>query len=392
VWALDDVSFEIPAGETVGIVGRNGAGKSTLLKILAQITDPTTGLAAVTGRVGSLLEVGTGFHPDLTGRENTYVNGGILGMKKREIDRKFDAIVAFAEIDRFVDTPVKHYSSGMYMRLAFAVAAHLDAEILLVDEVLAVGDSAFQAKCLGKMTEIAREGRTVLFISHNLAAIQRLCPRGLLFDRGRLIAAGPMTDVVALYRAAERPVIATGRFNTQSRIGSGWAQIRDLSLVDESGRTVSARPADRDLVFDIDIALRDAEATGGTLRGLVVEVVICSEEGQPLLSIMNVDDDGGVELPAGIRCRVQARLAAPTFIPGRYRVNVLLGMPQLEHVDEIRDALELEVTPPERPWRPYDLHLTGGMVCRKASWSFMSIAQPSTDGGPDPQFRRVSRA
>src|SRR5882672_9793563 len=168
IWALKDVSFDVAPGEVVGIIGRNGAGKSTLLKVLSQITEPTTGFVDVTGRIGSLLEVGTGFHEDLSGRENTYLNGAILGMNKAEIDGKFDEIVAFAEIDRFIDTPVKHYSSGMYMRLAFAVAAHLETEILLVDEVLAVGDAAFQRKCLGKMDDVAREGRTVLFVSHDM--------------------------------------------------------------------------------------------------------------------------------------------------------------------------------------------------------------------------------
>jgi len=177
LWALKDVSFEVKRGEVVGIIGRNGAGKSTLLKVLSRITEPTEGRAEIHGRVGSLLEVGTGFHPELTGRENIYLNGAILGMHKVEIGRQFDAIVAFAEIQRFLDTPVKRYSSGMYVRLAFAVAAHLESEILLVDEVLAVGDASFQKKCLGKMDDVAKQGRTVLFVSHNMSAVQRLCSR-----------------------------------------------------------------------------------------------------------------------------------------------------------------------------------------------------------------------
>src|SRR5438552_2159457 len=186
LWALRDVSFEVQQGEVVGIIGRNGAGKSTLLKVLSRITEPTSGRITIRGRVGSLLEVGTGFHPELTGRENLFLNGAILGMRRTEIIRKFDEIVAFAEIDKFIDTPVKHYSSGMYMRLAFSVAAHLQPEILLVDEVLAVGDAEFQKKCIGKMGEIAKEGRTVLFVSHNMNAIESLCDRALLLKHGQV--------------------------------------------------------------------------------------------------------------------------------------------------------------------------------------------------------------
>ncbi|MEZ8222125.1 lipopolysaccharide transport system ATP-binding protein [Candidatus Fervidibacteria bacterium JGI MDM2 JNZ-1-D12] len=202
IWALKEVSFEVKRGEVVGIIGRNGAGKTTLLKILARITEPTEGYAEVYGRVGSLLEVGTGFHPELTGRENIYFSGAILGMKKREIDKKFDEIVAFAEIEKFIDTPVKYYSTGMYVRLAFAVAAHLDPEILLVDEVLAVGDIQFQKKCLGKMGDVAKGGRTVLFVSHQMNQIRRLCERVIWLDSGRIRQAGPAHEVTSAYEAA----------------------------------------------------------------------------------------------------------------------------------------------------------------------------------------------
>src|SRR5580765_3233136 len=270
IWALKDVSFDVAAGEVVGIIGRNGAGKSTLLRVLSQITEPTTGFVDVTGRIGSLLEVGTGFHEDLSGRENTYLNGAILGMTRAEIDRKFDEIVAFAEIDRFIDTSVKHYSSGMYMRLAFAVAAHLETEILVVDEVLAVGDVHFQKKCLGKMDDIARHGRTVLFISHNMEAIQRLCTRGLLMDRGRLVSSGPISEVVAQYRTAEQSLVEVGRFNTRGRSGTGWARVRDIRLVDGRGEAVRGVPPENDLVFQLDLQLADAATRGASLRGLVV--------------------------------------------------------------------------------------------------------------------------
>lgn len=203
-WALKDVSFEIKQGDVVGIIGRNGAGKSTLLKILSRVTGPTTGSIKIKGRVASLLEVGTGFHPELTGRENVYLNGTILGMRKREIDRKFAEIIEFAEIEKFIDTPVKRYSSGMYVRLAFAVAAHLDPEILVVDEVLAVGDAKFQKKCLGKMGEVSKSGKTVLFVSHNMPSVQALCSQGIFIDAGKISALGPATDVIEKYIASNQ--------------------------------------------------------------------------------------------------------------------------------------------------------------------------------------------
>ncbi len=209
IWALKDVSFEVKHGEVLGIIGRNGAGKTTLLKILSRITEPTEGRAEIHGRVGSLLEVGTGFHPELTGRENIYLNGAILGMKRTEIDRKFDEIVQFAEIEKFLDTPVKRYSSGMYVRLAFAVAAHLEPEILLVDEVLAVGDLAFQQKCVGRMGDVAREGRTVLFVSHNMAAVRKLCRQAMLVEGGRTKIAGSADSVIDQYLASSASEISS---------------------------------------------------------------------------------------------------------------------------------------------------------------------------------------
>jgi lipopolysaccharide transport system ATP-binding protein len=368
IWALRDVSFEVRRGEAIGIVGSNGAGKSTLLKLLSRITEPSAGYADVRGRIGSLLEVGTGFHADLTGRENTYLNGAILGMRKAEIDRQFDEIVAFAEIERFVDTPVKHYSSGMYMRLAFAVAAHLDTDILLVDEVLAVGDLSFQRKCLGKMGDVMRHGRTVLFVSHNMEAIQRLCPTGVWIDGGRLAAMGPIDEVISRYRETHREVGGgLGRFNARNRAGTGWARIRDAALMDAAGRAVAAVPADQDLRFEIDLALADGGRAGASLRGLVVEISITSDEGRPIASLMNVDD-GGVDLPAQMTARLRATLAGPTFVPGRYRLNLFVGIPYLEHVDEVVDAFEFEILPPTSPWRPYALHDSRGIVCRRAAW------------------------
>jgi lipopolysaccharide transport system ATP-binding protein len=202
IWALEDVSFEVGDGDILAVVGRNGSGKSTLLKVLSRITEPTTGRVEIRGRVGSLLEVGTGFHPELSGRENIYVNGAILGMRRREIERRFDEIVAFAAVERFIDTPVKHYSSGMQMRLAFAVAAHLQPNILLIDEVLAVGDAEFQRRCLGKMKDVSREGRTVILVSHQMGQIRRLCRTGIWLDRGRIRYQGPVSETIARYESA----------------------------------------------------------------------------------------------------------------------------------------------------------------------------------------------
>ena len=235
-WALRDVSFEIQSGEVVGIIGRNGAGKSTLLKILSRVTEPTVGYADIAGRVGSLLEVGTGFHPELTGRENIYLNGAILGMSRHEIARKFDEIVAFSEIEPFIDTMVKHYSSGMYMRLAFAVAAHLEPEILLIDEVLAVGDLEFQKKCLGKMEDVGRLGRTVMFVSHNMSAVTRLCSRAVLLDQGRVVTAGPTPAVVAAYVFKGYGTLAERRWEDESRApGDDTIRLLGVRACDRNG-------------------------------------------------------------------------------------------------------------------------------------------------------------
>ena len=232
IWALKDASFEVQRGEIIGVIGRNGAGKSTLLKILSRITEPTTGRAEIHGRTGSLLEVGTGFHPELTGRDNIYMNGSILGMRRAEIARQFDAIVAFAEVEKFVDTPVKHYSSGMYLRLAFAVAAHLETEILLVDEVLAVGDLQFQEKCLGKMQDVAAKGRTVLFVSHSIPSVQRLCTRALLFADGRLTTDSSPEAVIAEYIGGHLESTYVGPPNTtRPTISKASITLQDQKLL-----------------------------------------------------------------------------------------------------------------------------------------------------------------
>jgi len=241
IWALRDISFEVEEGEVVGFMGRNGAGKTTLLKILTRITKPTTGHADVRGRVGSLLEVGSGFHPDLTGRENIYLYGAVLGMRSGEVRRKFDDIVSFAEVERFLETPVKRYSSGMYMRLAFAVAAHLEPEILIVDEVLAVGDAAFQQKCLGKMEETAKVGRTVLFVSHNTAAVRALCQRAYLLDAGRFVASGSAAAIADAYISAVHSKQVIPLQERDDRGGDGSVRITSVEVTDATGGAISSR-------------------------------------------------------------------------------------------------------------------------------------------------------
>jgi lipopolysaccharide transport system ATP-binding protein len=234
-WALKDINLEVEPGEILGIIGRNGAGKSTLLKILSRITEPTTGRVELFGRLGSLLEVGTGFHPELTGRENIFLNGSILGIGRNEIERKFDEIVSFAEVERFIDTAVKYYSSGMYVRLAFAVAAHLEPEILILDEVLAVGDAEFQKKCLGKMGSVAREGRTVLFVSHNMASIQSLCTRAVLLENGRVVADGSWRDVIRRYLSAGKQMRQLSVAERTDRQGDGSVRLESLSVEASDG-------------------------------------------------------------------------------------------------------------------------------------------------------------
>jgi len=273
IWALKDVSFDIAPGEVLGVIGRNGAGKSTLLKVLSRIIVPTTGRAELFGRVSSLLEVGTGFHPELTGKENIYLNGAILGMKKKEIDLKFDQIVAFAELEDFLDTPVKRYSTGMYMRLAFAVASHLEPEILLVDEVLAVGDAAFQKKCLGKMGSVAREGRTLLFVSHNMAAVRSLCPRSIWLDKGQIVAAGETEQVVLDYlEQATLPVLEQTWDNPETAPGNEAVRVRSARVrgIGPNGKQEISVETEVEIEFDFWSFQVDA-ALGLTLHMYTAE-------------------------------------------------------------------------------------------------------------------------
>jgi len=284
--ALEDITFEVRAGETVGIIGKNGAGKSTLLKILSRVATPNEGRVRIRGRVSSLLEVGTGFHPELTGRENVYLNGAILGMSRDEIRRKFDEIVAFAEIAEFIDTPVKRYSSGMYVRLAFAVAAHLEPEILIVDEVLAVGDYEFQRKCLGKMKDVRTDGRTVLFVSHNMTAVNNLCARSILLEKGRVLADGPTADVTRTYLGmSQMRTHSHWRFADPSN-GSKRAYFREAFILDADNESREAYELTQD--FQIGLRYRLTEP----LRGLTAGLQIISEENnETLISLTDAELD-----------------------------------------------------------------------------------------------------
>lgn len=342
-WALRDVSFAVAPGEVVGIIGANGAGKTTLLKILSRITEPTVGEATVYGRVGSLLEVGTGFHPDLSGRDNVYLNGAILGMTRREIARKFDEIVAFAEVEAFLDTPVKHYSTGMYLRLAFAVAAHLEPEILIVDEVLAVGDAAFQKRCLGKMDSVAREGRAILFVSHNMDAVQRLCTRCLHIDKGTIVRDGAVAAVLAGYRSSsdDRPRPDSWiDLTAADRRGSAAAQFVAARFSGgPHGSGGDPRPFGP-LEFDLQID-SDADRTVQSLAA-----VIRSYSGTKLVDTNTAAQGVSVHLKKG-RNALTIRIAALNLNPGVYTVGLWLAgsIAAATLIDHVEAAFDIEVVP-----------------------------------------------
>src|SRR5215207_5693266 len=300
IWAIKNVSFQIKTGEVVGIIGRNGAGKSTLLKILSGITDPTEGYADLYGRVGSLLEVGTGFHPDLTGRENIFLNGAILGMRRTEIARKFDEIVAFAEVDRFLDTPVKHYSSGMYLRLAFAVAAHLEPDILVVDEILAVGDAEFQRKCLGRMDQAGQEGRTIIFVSHDLESLSRLCPRSLWIEAGRIRASGPSPEIVRRYLASGLASAAGG----EALVRSGGLTLTSVHV--RSQNNPAGSPLMRTDPLDITV---DFELTE-EVPGLDLAIYVTTRGGIRVLDEV-LSDNGEQRFRTG---RYRAHMVVPPVL------------------------------------------------------------------------------
>jgi lipopolysaccharide transport system ATP-binding protein len=309
LWALKDVNFEIAERQAVGLIGRNGAGKSTLLKVLSRITEPTAGEVTIHGRVGSLLEVGTGFHPELSGRDNIFLNGALLGMKRQEIKRKFDEIVAFAEIEKFLDTPVKHYSSGMYMRLAFAVAAHLEPEILLVDEVLAVGDAAFQRKCLGKMEDVAHSGRTVVFVSHNMGAVNSLCSRAIWVDKGQIREEGPAQQIVAHYLDSVREGFEVGNAKPDDKL-----VIERVVLKNRRGEVSTTFRGDEEFLVEIQFNARTKIPNPHFI------IAVLGSYGEAFTAAMTFD---GIT-PEAIEGRgtIGCRFKPPILLPGTYTIVI----------------------------------------------------------------------
>jgi lipopolysaccharide transport system ATP-binding protein len=361
-WALKDVSFEIKPGEVVGIIGRNGAGKSTLLKILSRITKPTAGHAKIHGRVGSLLEVGTGFHPELTGRENIYLNAAILGMRKAEVERQFDEIVAFAEVEKFIDTPVKRYSSGMYVRLAFAVAAHLEPEILIIDEVLAVGDAAFQKKCLGKMGEVAHGGRTVLFVSHNMSAIRTLCDRTLVLDGGLVVYAGATASAVAIYSADSK--FASESEWVRSESGpSAPLLFENIKLV-----LVGEQP---NLKLQCVVRLKCIEACARSF----LAVDICDQTATPIMQALP-DTHPFLEGRLGTY-QVALEVHLPPLIPGHYTVNFWVGPHYSTTLDYVKQRVGFEVTASPSVNRSFPHSSDHGSIVPTCTYEYAALNQLS---------------
>jgi lipopolysaccharide transport system ATP-binding protein len=340
-WALEDVSLEVREGEVLGLIGHNGAGKTTLLKILSRITRPTTGWAEIHGRVGSLLEVGTGFHPELTGRENTYLSGAILGMGNREIDRKFDEIVSFAELEKFIETPVKHYSSGMYVRLAFAVAAHLEPEILLVDEVLAVGDIRFQKKCLGKMGDVAHAGRTVILVSHNMGAINALSTRVVLMKDGQITLDGSPSEATARYYVESLDVFNSGTSLVErKREGNGKALFSSVSVqpLNASGERIELAYPGCDLSVQVEIECREQ------ITDTNVAVIFLDMNGYRVIDVNTAQRGEVVSMKAGQSARARFLMHDVLLKPGKYSIGLWIGRHNMETIDLLDNAIILEVT------------------------------------------------
>jgi len=386
-WALKDLNFEVNRGEVLGVIGRNGAGKSTLLKILSRITEPTEGRVTIKGRVASLLEIGTGFHPELTGRENIYLNGAILGMSRAEIKRKFDEIVDFAGVEKFLDTPVKRYSSGMYVRLAFAVAAHLEPEILLVDEVLAVGDAEFQKKCLGKMGEVAQEGRTVFFVSHNLVAIGRLCQRAILLSSGTIMSDGDVATVVNKYLAESKYSTERGEVdlvNYRNRYGSGELKVISARLLDHNGNTSAVLHRMMPATIEFTIA-------GRVPARLNLSAVCMTAEG---LRILHMDHHDCPGFEPGIwngRRTVRIQIANLPLQCGEYRWAFGVHTETMTTLDVVLDAIHFKVEDMIDSPRVYRSVSESGFCTLVAQWGLVDADDGISNSPTTPADCSLSR-
>jgi lipopolysaccharide transport system ATP-binding protein len=371
-WALRDVNFEIRPGEVIGLIGRNGAGKSTLLKVLSRITEPTMGRIELRGRVLSLLEVGTGFHQELTGRENIYLNGAILGMSRREIERKFDDIVAFAEVEKFLDTPTKRYSSGMYIRLAFAVASHLDAEVLLIDEVLAVGDAAFQQKCLDRISTLARSGGTVIFVSHNMATVTSVCQSALVLDGGTLIGRGESREQARFYLAMLGERSATNLAERRDRRGSGAARLTDIRFLDGDGRPRESASGGEPLT--IRLGYESTEA----VKSVEVHLWLVNDRG---VNVTYLSSRFSGDLLPHLQSRgaFECRIPELALAPGTYLLNVDV-VAGLDLIDSVQAAASLEVEPGAFFPSGRTPKAEQGVLLTRHNWSLVSCAE-SAEGG-----------
>ena len=359
IWALKNVSFEVQQGEVIGIIGRNGAGKSTLLKILSKITEPTEGRVELRGRIGSLLEVGTGFHPELTGHENVYLYGAILGMDRWEVTRKFDEIIAFAEIEKFIDTPVKRYSSGMYMRLAFAVAAHMETEILLVDEVLAVGDAAFQKKCLGKMGDVSKKGRTVLFVSHNMIAIEHLCNKAILLKSGQITCQGETRQAISSYLSSNKAKIEKDLSIRRDRQGTG--RIKATSVILKNRHKEKTNSIKMGEPFSVEVRYE------GSLKNAAAAVIITNDW---IEQLMGGHTHESVKEPVHLTSgKLTCFFETNYLISGEYSISIWLG--QYNQCDDyIRDCLDFTIEVADVYNSGVFPHPRDGLVFTKHRWSF----------------------
>jgi lipopolysaccharide transport system ATP-binding protein len=366
IWALDDVSFEVKQGEVLGIIGRNGAGKSTLLKILSRITKPTRGRVELYGRVGSLLEVGTGFHPELTGRENIYLNGAILGMSRQEIERKFDEIVDFSEIERFLDTPVKFYSNGMYVRLAFAVAAHLEPEILLVDEVLAVGDTAFQSKCLGKMGDVSKQGRTVFFVSHNMSAVEKLCSKAFLIRRGNIVSEGDTDNVIATYLRTASNLSDSLAYTINKRVfdvvGKEDIRFTDISLLSEAKERLE------NIFTGDNIAIRIFYKANKEFLSPAFVVSIFSNLGDELIRLSTMPISGYHIDHLGRKGYIDLLIRSLPLTAGNYYMNIGFVREGIEWILRQNEAVFFNVTPKDVYGSGLALDRSRGMIVVEHEW------------------------